>query len=121
MATRITSTIEPIVDSLRRTWSGAATPAHSADSTTAAWSNQHSFRGQSSFGGGMHGGGFAGGMHGGFGGGMRGGFGGGTAASVAAVCMAEAEEATGNRICVRANLYSKKIGMEVSRMMRYKR
>jgi hypothetical protein len=46
--------------------------------------NQHSFRGQSSFGGGMHGGGFAGGTHGrfggmrgGFGGGMRGGFGGG--------------------------------------------
>jgi hypothetical protein len=38
---------------------------------------QHSFRGQSSFGGGMHGGGFAGGMHGGFGGGMHGGFGGG--------------------------------------------
>jgi hypothetical protein len=45
--------------------------------------NQHSFRGQSSFGGGMHGGGVAGGMHGGFGGGgiggggMRGGGGGG--------------------------------------------
>jgi hypothetical protein len=39
---------------------------------------QHSFRGQSSFGGGMHGGGLAGGIHGGgFGGGMRGGFGGG--------------------------------------------
>jgi Protein of unknown function (DUF3300) len=38
---------------------------------------QHSFRGQSSFGGGMHGGGVAGGVHGGFGGGMRGGFGGG--------------------------------------------
>ena len=35
--------------------------------------NQHSFRGQSSFGGGMHGGGFSGGTHGGFGGGMRGG------------------------------------------------
>jgi Protein of unknown function (DUF3300) len=34
--------------------------------------NQHSFRGQSSFGGGMHGG-FGGGMHGGGGGGMRGG------------------------------------------------
>jgi Protein of unknown function (DUF3300) len=39
--------------------------------------NQHSFRGQSSFGGGMHGGGFAGEAHGGFGGGMRGGFSGG--------------------------------------------
>jgi hypothetical protein len=38
---------------------------------------QHSFRGQSSFGGGMHGGGVAGGMRGGLGGGMRGGFGGG--------------------------------------------
>ena len=36
-ATRITSTIEPIVDSLRHTWSGATAPAHSADSTTAAW------------------------------------------------------------------------------------
>ena len=34
---RQSSTIEPIVASLRRTWSGAATPAHSADSTTAAW------------------------------------------------------------------------------------
>ena len=32
-----TSTIEPIVASPRRTWSRAATPAHSADSTTAAW------------------------------------------------------------------------------------
>ena len=31
------STIEPIADSPRRTWSRAATPAHSADSTTAAW------------------------------------------------------------------------------------
>jgi Protein of unknown function (DUF3300) len=39
--------------------------------------NQHSFRGQSSFGGGMHGGGFSGGTHGGFGGGMHGGGGGG--------------------------------------------
>ena len=40
--------------------------------------NQHSFRGQSSFGGGMHGGGFAGGAHGGFGGAVHGGgFGGG--------------------------------------------
>jgi hypothetical protein len=39
--------------------------------------NLHSFRGQSSFGGGTHAGGFAGGMHGGFGGGMRGGFGSG--------------------------------------------
>ncbi|TMA85854.1 MAG: DUF3300 domain-containing protein, partial [Deltaproteobacteria bacterium] len=47
--------------------------------------NQHSFRGQSSFGGGMHGGGFAGGarggvggaVHGGGGGAMRGGGGGG--------------------------------------------
>jgi hypothetical protein len=44
--------------------------------------NQHSFRGQSSFGGGMQGGGFAGGARGGFGGamhggGMRGGGGGG--------------------------------------------
>src|SRR5258705_5236331 len=38
MATRITWTMEPIVDSLRRTWRGAATPAHSADSTTVAWS-----------------------------------------------------------------------------------
>jgi hypothetical protein len=46
--------------------------------------NQHSFRGQSSFGGGVHGGGVAGGIHpggggvgrGGFGGGMRGGGGG---------------------------------------------
>jgi hypothetical protein len=38
--------------------------------------NQHSFRGQSSFGGGMHGG-FGGGMRGGFGGGGHGGFGGG--------------------------------------------
>ena len=46
---------------------------------------QHSFRGQSSFGGGVHGGGVAGGIHGGFGGGMHaggagighGGFGGG--------------------------------------------
>ena len=37
---------------------------------------QHSFRGQSSFGGGMHGGGVAGGMHGGFGGGMHAGGGG---------------------------------------------
>jgi uncharacterized protein DUF3300 len=47
--------------------------------------NQHSFRGQSSFGGGMHGGGFAGGARGGFGGamhggGMRGGGGGGMGA-----------------------------------------
>ena len=45
--------------------------------------NQHSFRGQSSFGGGIHGGfgggmrGGGGGMRGGGGGGMRGGFGGG--------------------------------------------
>jgi Protein of unknown function (DUF3300) len=42
--------------------------------------NQHSFRGQSSFGGGMHGGfggRFGGGMRGGFGGGGHGGFGGG--------------------------------------------
>jgi len=41
--------------------------------------NQHSFRGQSSFDGGMHGGGVAGGAHGGFGGGggMHGGGGGG--------------------------------------------
>ena len=31
------STIEPIADLSRRTWSRAATPAHSADSTTAAW------------------------------------------------------------------------------------
>ena len=39
--------------------------------------NQHSFRGQSSFSGGMHDGGFAGGAHGsGFGGGMHGGGGG---------------------------------------------
>ena len=38
----ITSTIEPIVDLLRRTWRGAATPAHSVDSTTVAWSN-HAF------------------------------------------------------------------------------
>jgi len=39
--------------------------------------NQHSFRGQSSFGGGMHGGGVAGGTHGGgFGGGGHGGGGG---------------------------------------------
>ena len=38
--------------------------------------NQHSFRGQSSFGGGMRGG-FEGGMHGGAGGGMHGGNGGG--------------------------------------------
>jgi len=41
--------------------------------------SQHFFRGQSSFGGGMHGGGFAGGEHGGFGGfggGMHGGGGG---------------------------------------------
>jgi Protein of unknown function (DUF3300) len=38
---------------------------------------QHSFRGQSSFGGGMHGGFGGGGMRGGGGGGMRGGFGGG--------------------------------------------
>jgi len=48
--------------------------------------NQHSFRGQSSFGGGMHGGGvaggapggFRGGTHGGSAGGAPGGFGGGT-------------------------------------------
>src|SRR6266576_3375609 len=40
--------------------------------------NQHSFRGQSSFGGGMHGGGVAGGAPGGFRGGTPGGFGGGT-------------------------------------------
>ena len=39
--------------------------------------NQHSFRGQSSFGGGMHGGGFAGGAHGGFGGALHGGGAGG--------------------------------------------
>lgn len=39
--------------------------------------SQHSFRGQSSFGSGMHAGGFAGGVHGGFGGGTRGSFGGG--------------------------------------------
>ena len=41
--------------------------------------NQHFFRGQSSLGGGMHGGGFAGGIHGGFsgGGGFHGGGGGG--------------------------------------------
>ena len=39
--------------------------------------NQHSFRGQSSFGGGMHGGGVAGGARGGFGGAMHGGGGGG--------------------------------------------
>ena len=39
--------------------------------------NQHSFRGQSSFGGGMHGGGFAGGAHGGFGGAVHGGGAGG--------------------------------------------
>jgi len=38
--------------------------------------NQHSFRGQSSFGGGMHGGGVAGGAPGGFGGGTHGGGGG---------------------------------------------
>ena len=38
---------------------------------------QHSFRGQSSFGGGMHGGGFAGGARGGFSGGRGGGGGGG--------------------------------------------
>jgi len=38
---------------------------------------QHSFRGQSSFGGGMHGGGFAGGGRGGFSGGRGGGGGGG--------------------------------------------
>jgi Protein of unknown function (DUF3300) len=39
--------------------------------------NQHSFRGQSSLGGGMHGGGVAGGARGGFGGAMHGGGGGG--------------------------------------------
>ena len=32
-----------------------------------------------------------------------------TAASVAAVCMAEEAEVTGKRICVRGNLYSKKM------------
>ena len=60
--------------------------------------NQHSFRGQSSFGGGMHGGGFSGGTHGGFGGGMRGGGfdGGAHGGFLVAAFMAEAA-ATGSR------------------------
>ena len=77
MATRITSTIAPIVDSLRRTWRGAATPGAFSGFDHGGVVNQHSFRGQSSFGGGMHGGGFAGGAHGGFGGAVHGGGSGG--------------------------------------------